>query len=431
MAAERVLVGGWYGAGNLGDEMLLDLFIRWCREKGAEPAAISIDPSATERMHGIAAVDIFDLEAVLGAMREADLFALGGGGLLQTHHNFTLRALYDFSAADIGSYVRPMLMARQLGVPTLFWAQGLGPLAGDEPRAVVRDLLSWVGHASLRDAGSLALVRELGCTRDFPVAPDPAWAWPLPDAGRRLPGAVRRIAIVPRSWHAAPEWPDRFLEALRSQFAPGQASIVWMVSQANAVPGRASDDVEFIRGMMARLGDGYEQSLVIPPSPSAWAETLAGCDAAIVMRMHAQILALRLGLPLLAIEYDPKMAVVSSDAGLPERHRVDVASPPEEWERRMADWLAPASINEARPSPVVARLEGEALVHKRVLHAALASAGRSHDRVPAWRSEGVDWIAEWRRAALEAELGRARLQLEALSQRLGEAEAELARLRGP
>lgn len=431
MAAERVLVGGWYGAGNLGDEMLLDLFIRWCREKGAEPTAISIDPAATQRLHGIAAVDLFDLEGVLGAMREADLFALGGGGLLQTHHNFTQRALYDFSAADIGSYVRPMLMARQLGVPTLFWAQGLGPLQGDEPRAVVRDLLSWVGHASLRDASSLALLRELGCTRDFPVAPDPAWAWPLPAVAPRAAGPARRIAIVPRSWDAAPEWSDRFLEALRRQLAPEQASIVWMVSQANAVPGRASDDVEFIRGMIDRLGDGYAQSLLIHPSPSDWAATLAGCDAAIVMRMHAQILALRLGLPTLAIEYDPKMAVVSSDAGLPHAHRIGVSSPHEAWERGIADWLALATSGKALPSPAIARLEGDALVHRGVLHAALASADRRKDTLPAWRSEGVDWIAAWRRAALEAELDRAREQLQALSQRLGAAEAELARLRGP
>lgn len=431
MAAERVLVGGWYGAGNLGDEMLLDLFIRWCREQGAEPTAISIDAPATRRLHGIAAVDIFDLDGVLGAMRDADLFALGGGGLLQTHHNFTLGALYDFTAADIGSYVRPMLMARQLGVPTLFWAQGLGPLEGDEPRAVVRDLLSWVGHASLRDEDSLALVRELGCGRAFPVAPDPAWAWPLPDTVARAPGGARRIAIVPRSWDTAPAWSDHFLGALRHRLAPGEASIVWMVSQANAVPGRASDDLGFIRSMMERLGGEYEQSLQVHASPSDWAATLAGCDAAIVMRMHAQVLALRLGLPVLAIEYDPKMAVVSSDAGLRDEHRVSVGSPPEAWERQVADWLSGPAMAAASPSPAVAALASRALVHRGVLHAALAAAHPGRGTQASWRSEGVDWIAAWRRAALEAELARVRVRMAELSQRLGDAEAELARLRGP
>jgi len=147
----RVLATGWYGAGNVGDELLLSMLIRWCEEAGGRVSTLSPFPQPTRTMHGIDAVDAFDFPAVAQSMMGTDLFVLGGGGLFQTHHSFTIPGLYDYRPGNIASYARPVLMARQMDVPTLLWAQGVGPLEGAEAREIVRDVFSHASHASVRD----------------------------------------------------------------------------------------------------------------------------------------------------------------------------------------------------------------------------------------------------------------------------------------
>lgn len=421
MAASQVLVAGWYGAGNLGDEMLLSLFVDGCRELGARAVALSFDPAGTTARHGIAAVDIADLAAVEAAMSASGLFALGGGGLLQTHDRFTLDDLDDFDAPGIGSYVRPLLMARQLGVPTLLWAQGLGPLEGGEPRAIVRDLFDWVDHACLRDAGSLALLRALGSQRDCRVAPDPAWAWPLP-AVEPLPGAgpaPRRIAIVPRAWPSAPEWPLRLQQALQASEAGAGTHLVWLASQTASVPGRVASDIDFIRSLMASFEGRFSQELQVHSDAAGFTRALAGCQATIAMRLHAQLLSLRLGLPTFCLEYDAKMSATSAQAGVGEDARLDVSSPAGDWNTRLPAWLeATAGLARARGAAIDG-LEREALAHREVLREAIAGAGR-RPPAPRWPAPARDWLAAWHRRRLGRELEAVRLEAAMREARLSE-----------
>lgn len=51
----RVLVSGYYGFGNLGDEALLAGLLGGLKEQGHTPVVLSGDPKATEEQHGVEA----------------------------------------------------------------------------------------------------------------------------------------------------------------------------------------------------------------------------------------------------------------------------------------------------------------------------------------------------------------------------------------
>lgn len=419
----RILAMGWYGAGNVGDELLLQTLIQWCEEAGARVSALSAFPQHTRDLHGIDAIDSFNLRAVAERMSETDLFVLGGGGLFQTHYAFTIPGLYDYERGDISAYARPVLMARQMGVPTLLWAQGVGPLDGREAREIVRDVFSKASHFSVRDESSGRLLKEIGVEREVWMAPDPAWAFPVRWRGAAPSDGKQRLGLVLREWDFAAGWEDAFVEAVRHAVQPEMHRLVWIPFQAGDAGEQASDK-RLVDALTSRLGE-YEHEVVLPRTPADAEDALGDCDRIACMRLHAQVLALKLGKPALCIEYDPKMAHASEMAGVRASARLMPSAQMDAWRRALVA-LVDADMP-AVPLQAVQELEREALSHKRWLHSAIESA-QDRDRTPArWNGDGFDWMRAWETSAMHRLFARRESGLVAQAAR---SEGKMAVLQG-
>lgn len=391
----RILAHGWYGAGNVGDELLLDLLQRWAREAGASTTVLSMCPEHTRAVHRLPTVDALDLPSVALAMQSADLFILGGGGLFQSHHAFTVPALYNFRAMDIAAYARPCLMARQMGVPTLLWAQGVGPLTTSESRAITRDLFSSATFVSLRDDDSRLLLNEVGVSRAMPVAPDPVWSYPLSDSSRESRCAAQpRIAVVLRPWSSGDGWEDRFVSAFNDLVRDWPAHLVWLPFQAFDVADRSRSDLAFVESMMRRI-DARSQELCSVSCPSDAVAALSRCDGVIAMRLHAVIMALRLRKPTLSIEYAPKMATLGDEVGITSSMRVAPGAPLEDWRdslevfrQTVANGLGDFSLD------VLSSLESASAIHREILRDAIARAVR-RETPGGWCAGEFDWVGAW------------------------------------
>ena len=84
---KRLLLSGYYGYGNAGDEAVLAGLVAGFRaaqpDGGLEIVALSGSPAETEAAHGIAAADRYKPGVLLREIRRADLVLSGGGSLLQ------------------------------------------------------------------------------------------------------------------------------------------------------------------------------------------------------------------------------------------------------------------------------------------------------------------------------------------------------------
>ena len=85
--ARSILIAGYYGFGNAGDEAILAAMLGELRvlRPDLDLAVASGDPAATAARHGVRAVARDDLTAVIAAIRASDLVILGGGGLFQDY----------------------------------------------------------------------------------------------------------------------------------------------------------------------------------------------------------------------------------------------------------------------------------------------------------------------------------------------------------
>ncbi|MBP7868808.1 MAG: polysaccharide pyruvyl transferase CsaB, partial [Firmicutes bacterium] len=81
----RVVVSGYHGLGNMGDEAVLAALVQHMKAvaPGVECVALSGDPARTSSVYGIRAIPRTSVAAVVRELGRADLFVSGGGSLLQ------------------------------------------------------------------------------------------------------------------------------------------------------------------------------------------------------------------------------------------------------------------------------------------------------------------------------------------------------------
>ena len=396
-ASRNVVLVGNFGAVNLGDEILLSTVARWVAEHGDTAIAVSTVPEHTRAAHGIETAFYADPAALVEAIADADLVVLAGGGLFQDYDELDPDALERFPAFGVTQFAQYVYLAEALGVPCIALAQGVGPLRSEGARSIVADVFSRLDACSVRDPDSAALLFRIGVPRVPMVAPDPAWAWtprstpsfamPAELAGRKV------LAVNVRDWAFAPGWED----ALAAALAPALSSewgCLWL-DFAVPPPGASVERdaaAHRVVDAMARLGNASAHAYWSGTTADEALAALAACDAAVAMRMHAALLALRARLVTVTLEYDAKVATLADDTAVADWQRVPIAE--------IATRLPPALSRAMGGDASVVRMTNEALEHQRLaalahrelLHSALA---RLPPRELQAHGGKIAWFSTW------------------------------------
>ncbi|MGZ8475487.1 MAG: polysaccharide pyruvyl transferase CsaB [Candidatus Limnocylindria bacterium] len=290
----RLVVSGYYGFGNAGDEAILAALIADLRrrEPNLELVVISGDPAQTSRRHGVRAIGRGLVDTIQALMRSDGLVS-GGGGLLQDRTS-TQSLLY---------YAGVMLLAAALRRPVYVYAQGIGPVEGRLGRAVAGLALRRATYVSVRDQGSLDAARSLGAG-DVEVAADPAIGLgpPTSRVTRTRPSIL--VAVRP-----APRWvqiEDEFVTALRKL---GESHRLAFVAMHPAQDGPLATRLAARVGPYAIVADYADLDELMGHIGSA--------ELVIGMRLHALILAATAGVPFVAVSYDPKVDAFAASVQQP------------------------------------------------------------------------------------------------------------------
>jgi len=310
----RILISGYYGSGNAGDEAILAALVAAFRRlrPGAELVVLSASPQATAAEHGVEAIPRFSLRALRQELGRCRLLVSGGGGLLQDTTSWR-SPLY---------YLGVIRLAQRSGLRTAALCQGIGPLR----RAWLRRLTAKIFHRldliAVRDEASARILAEIGIpTASIYLAADAAWLLDPPQNERTasLPGkegiALERPAV------------GLFLRPLPKE-APALSSGLWeAIAAALAgfcgkrggrpvfVPMQRPGDVQAAEEVMKRLSIEARQ-LSGKYSPADLLGLTVAFDMVIGMRLHGLIFAARMGVPPVGISYDPKVDALLSAAGL-------------------------------------------------------------------------------------------------------------------
>lgn len=431
----RILIGGYYGHGNAGDEAILAGMLDALRALRPDltVTVASGDPARTTAEHGVRAVASGDLPALIAAVAGSDLVILGGGGLFQDYWRVPEETFLTSRQGGLLAYLAYPALAALLGRPAVIYAAGVGPLATEDGRRLTRIAFALCRRATVRDSGSLALLQEIAPEIPVELAADPAFrlqpaARPEVDrllASRGIGTDERLTGVSLRPWDfgVSPDvWVGEVARALdlhlaeRSEKTPGR--LLFLPFQSEAGPWE--DDLAVCRRVAAALGRP-DRVLVLDRalSPAELAGVVGRCERVLAMRYHAALFALAAGVPVAALAYDPKVASLLAEAGLGS-----LALPPARWR---AEEIAGALRRAAEPG-LRERLAGFAGEQLRRAGRAAEAALEALDAGPPPRSEADRFLAATAMSKIHAGLRLEVAEAEGRElQRLLEAErAELA-----
>ena len=173
----RIVISGYYGFRNSGDEAVLRSILLALEEEGAaqgvriEPVVLSADPAWTSAMYGVESVRRMHPGDLWKALRGSDGLISGGGSLLQD----------ATSAKTIPYYTGVMKLAQLLGKPTFAYSQGIGPVNRRWMDPLIKGVMKRSAYVSVRDVESAALLGRIGVPAErIEVVPDPVMGLPLP-----------------------------------------------------------------------------------------------------------------------------------------------------------------------------------------------------------------------------------------------------------
>ena len=98
----KIVISGYYGFNNLGDESILTAIIANLRSKidNIEITVLSKDPNFTAKKHKVRSVNRMNVFKVINEIKKCDLLISGGGSLLQDVTSF--RIIYYLAVIFFG-----------------------------------------------------------------------------------------------------------------------------------------------------------------------------------------------------------------------------------------------------------------------------------------------------------------------------------------
>lgn len=266
------------------------------------------------------------LRRVLGELLAADAVVGVPGGYLQAPAHEDDYWLY---------HAATLLLAARLGKPVFLSHCSIGPFSARHRRMAARTL-GGCRLIVLRESLSAAVVDELGSGPRATVANDAAWLFVPSDrtagddrlATFELPdGPIIGVSVRDHRFPGL-DRPDRRFSAYLDAVAMAGDSLVerygaTIVLVPQALDGRRND-VAVARMVQGRMQRGDRSRLISADlDPSALRQLYERFDLLIGTRMHANILALMAGVPVVAIAYDPKTTGIMRSLGL-ERFVVEI-----------------------------------------------------------------------------------------------------------
>lgn len=287
----RLVVSGYYGFGNVGDEAVLAAMLGALRARlsAARITVLSADPQQTRRVHNVHSIPRTG-PGVLRALAGADLLLSGGGSLIQD----------QTSARSAVYYLGVLALGQVLSRRTMIFAQGIGPLRRGWVRALARAVLNRVHLITVRDEDSLRALKELGVRRTAHLVADPVFALEAApeDHVRDLVGARGRgprLGLALRPWGG-----DAYVAAVVEAVRGVQAELGGTVFAFAFHPGR---DLPMARVLADALG----AQVVADLPPREMMAAVRTVDVLVGARLHALICAIATGVAPVGLSYDPKV----------------------------------------------------------------------------------------------------------------------------
>ena len=328
---KKIVIHCATGIENSGDEAILMLLLqRYAIE--FDVTVISLNPKNTLAMINDIPIRIIHNKShqCKSAIKECDIFILGGGGLLQDK-----TTLYN-----VWRWLDKLKIALKYNKKTCIYANSIGELKYSINRKRVQKYLRKANLIMLRDEISAQLLREMGIVDNVFVTADPVFSYTVPTeteiqkemANRILPD--RYICLCVRHWFDTyPLIPVNIVSKLglrSNKYKDKYEQYICMLS--NTVKTINNEiglpviflsfcherDTKVAQEVLTRVNTGLKNHIVDEQymRPETYMAIISASEALVGMRLHSLIYAINMHVPAVAMVYQDKVAGVVEQTNL-------------------------------------------------------------------------------------------------------------------
>ncbi|HER23665.1 MAG TPA: hypothetical protein ENO17_01145 [Candidatus Atribacteria bacterium] len=307
---KKFAIHGFYGQGNLGDEAILKALLQeFSKFPNIKVVVFCSKPKQVFRAHGVRSVNSQGRRNFLRRIWEiktSDLFILGGGGLLKDYGN---------DSSSLKEWLRLLKFAKKLNIKTALCAVGVENIRYDESRKLIRDALDKVDVITVRDCSSKDILRDIRVANEVKVVSDPAVLLTNINTDKLEDNLVSpKVIICIRHWFSKgfyiekPEINENFIRSL-------SIAADFLIEHYNKkiyfVPFRTTsyDDDRIVAKQVVSYMKHKDKIYIHSSAPEVdeFIEMVKQSSLVIGMRLHSLILGTSIGVPVIGLEYMPKV----------------------------------------------------------------------------------------------------------------------------
>jgi len=298
---KKIVVAGYYGCGNLGDDAILLGLLEGLQNRGLDVSVMSGAPEETNRLYGVPSIERRDMAAFKAEIATADALVFGGGSIFQDASSWKSAAFYSNLVKIAKGNKKKVIM---LG-------QGVGPLTTCLGKAAAKSAFNSTDVIAVRDPQSVTALKELGVKITPRTTGDMAYLLPLPKPDDSTSdfgvAGMKTVGISAR--------PFKGVDVVKVF-----GELARMLFQANYLPVLMEMDRDMDGPLITELDKvmgGKVPSMRRLGNPMQYQQRVRRMDSVIAMRLHAGILASMVGVPVCMVSYDPKVAAFAKQLDLP------------------------------------------------------------------------------------------------------------------
>jgi len=243
----NIMISGYYGFGNAGDEAILASILQGIRKDipGANVIVLSESPEETSEEHSVPAHDRKDFIGIFRLIGSMDILISGGGGLVQDVTGFS----------TVVYYLSIVLMAKIRGKKVMLYAQGLGPIEQKKSIRLAKFVMNMTNLITYRDEESRKLSEKIGVSKPpIYVTADPVFALePAPEdvlapiaAKEKIIDGRFKLGISIRPWETKVDYAE-VVARIADVFSKDLKADVFLF------PFQESQDMEICKSVLIKM----------------------------------------------------------------------------------------------------------------------------------------------------------------------------------
>ena len=288
---KKIVVSGYYGFGNFGDELILSVLVQHLKELGTEIIVLSSNPNKTSKEHFVNAVQSFNIHQVSGLIKQSDVLISGGGSLLQD----------VTSIKSLIYYLWVIFTALRYKKDVIIFAQGIGPINNKIAQFITKLILKKCKYISVRDEKSQKLLQSWSIKSDLLC--DPIFSMKL--------NSTKSTGMIGVQLRDFPSMNDALLKKLARQiskdFSDKKIKILSLQEKFDK-----EVCIKF-ENMLKTINPEIKTEIV----NDNIIYNIFELEYLIGMRFHALIVALKAGIKCAGINYDIKVENLAKSAQIP------------------------------------------------------------------------------------------------------------------